>query len=116
MIHPFAGWEYRSWDLRRFGELGHSVISEFDIDVVFLSEEKDQASLQELQEQFRDQPRARFVSFLDLIEAAVLIQRSTVFVGNDSGPLHLAAALGRPFVGLFGPAPPELTGPNIARG
>jgi ADP-heptose:LPS heptosyltransferase len=37
---------------------------------------------------------------------AALIQRCRLFVGNDSAPLHLAAAVGTPFVGLFGPSDP----------
>lgn len=40
-----------------------------------------------------------------------LIQSAGVVVANDSGPMHIAAAVGRPLVGLFGPTPPELYGP-----
>lgn len=39
-------------------------------------------------------------------QTAALIQRSRLFVGNDSAPLHLAAAVGTPFVGIFGPSDP----------
>lgn len=45
-----------------------------------------------------------------------MIQRADLFIGNDSGPLHLAALLGVPVVGLFGPATPEHTAPYAARG
>lgn len=40
-----------------------------------------------------------------------LLQRASVFVGNDSGPLHLAAACGTPVVGLYGPKDPAVYGP-----
>jgi heptosyltransferase-2 len=112
VIHPFAGWEYRRWDPARFARLGRSIISDYDTEVVYLSDNRDQDGLFRLSEQFRDEPRARFVSFLSLMESAVLIHRSSLFIGNDSGPLHLAALFGVPLVGLFGPAPPELTAPR----
>ncbi len=43
--------------------------------------------------------------------AAALIQRATICVTNDSGPMHLAVALGRPVVAAFGPTNPVRTGP-----
>lgn len=48
-------------------------------------------------------------------ELAALLSRCSVFVSNDSGPMHLAAALGTPTVGLFGPETPLLYGPLGAR-
>ena len=46
-----------------------------------------------------------------LPELAALIRRATICVTNDSGPLHLAAALGRPVVSIFGPTDPRWSGP-----
>jgi ADP-heptose:LPS heptosyltransferase len=46
-----------------------------------------------------------------LMELAALLQMATVFVGIDSGAMHLAAAMDTPVVGLFGPTSPEFTGP-----
>jgi heptosyltransferase-1 len=42
-------------------------------------------------------------------------RRAQVFLGGDTGPLHLAAALQRPVVGIFGPTDPERNGPFSAR-
>ncbi len=44
---------------------------------------------------------------LTLPQAAACLMRSALFVGNDSGLMHLAAAAGTPTLGLFGPTPPE---------
>jgi heptosyltransferase I len=46
-----------------------------------------------------------------LCELAAIVRRASIFVGSDTGPLHLAAALGTPCVGLFGPMPAERNGP-----
>ena len=45
------------------------------------------------------------VGRLSLPEAAAVLARSALFVGNDSGLMHLAAAAGAPTLGLFGPTP-----------
>jgi ADP-heptose:LPS heptosyltransferase len=46
-----------------------------------------------------------------LRELAYLLQRSVLFVGCDTGPLHIAAAVGTPVVALFGPKDPAIYGP-----
>ncbi|MGE5583032.1 MAG: glycosyltransferase family 9 protein [Bacillota bacterium] len=47
------------------------------------------------------------VGMLKLAETAALLSRCRLFIGNDSGPLHLAAALNTPTIGLFGPTNPQ---------
>lgn len=54
----------------------------------------------------------RAVSEASLVELAALIQRCVLYVGNDSGPKHLAAALGVPTVGIYGPSMPVETFPR----
>lgn len=48
---------------------------------------------------------------LSIAELGILLQESDLFISNDSGPLHLAASLGTPCVGLFGPESPSFYGP-----
>ncbi|MEK6711515.1 MAG: glycosyltransferase family 9 protein, partial [Nitrospinota bacterium] len=43
---------------------------------------------------------------------AALLEKADVFLGNDSGPMHIAAAVGTPVVALFGPTAPARTGPR----
>jgi len=50
-----------------------------------------------------------------LSELAALIRRSTICVGNDSGPMHFAVALDRPVVSIFGPTDPVWAGPYRRR-
>jgi ADP-heptose:LPS heptosyltransferase len=47
---------------------------------------------------------------------AALLERSHLYVGNDSAPLHLAAAVGTPVLGIFGPTDPAIYGPYKAQG
>src|SRR2546428_12826970 len=48
--------------------------------------------------------------------AAGVVERCQLFIGNDSGPMHMAAALGVPTVAIFGPGTPRRTAPLAARG
>jgi len=52
------------------------------------------------------------VENLPLLQLAALLQRSTAYLGNDSGITHLAAALGIPTVAIFGPTDPAIWGPR----
>jgi ADP-heptose:LPS heptosyltransferase len=47
----------------------------------------------------------------DLRQLAALLRRASLLVTNDSGPMHLAAAVGTPVVALFGPTDPRCVGP-----
>lgn len=58
----------------------------------------------------------RTVSGAGLTELAGVIDRCSLYVGNDSGPIHIAAALGIPTVGIYGPTSPTLTSPRGATG
>ena len=46
-----------------------------------------------------------------LLELAALLKKASLMISNDSGPMHLAAALGTPVIGLFGPTDPRRVGP-----
>ncbi|RLC46126.1 MAG: hypothetical protein DRH57_06670, partial [Candidatus Cloacimonadota bacterium] len=48
---------------------------------------------------------------LSLIKTKELIEKSSLFIGNDSGPMHIAAFVGTPTIGLMGPNLPEISGP-----
>ena len=54
---------------------------------------------------------ARLAPATSLVELAALARRAQLVVSSDTGPLHLAAAVGTPCVGLFGPMPGERNGP-----
>lgn len=115
-IHPFAGWIHREWPLERFGDLAERIVQTTGLSVVFLWEIEKEGSLPQLRGRFAGERRVVFAPVLSLLETAVLISGASFFVGNDSGPLHLAAALGVRVVGLFGPSHPSLTAPACSQG
>lgn len=61
-------------------------------------------------------PAIRNVRGLTLIQLGAVIERCCLYVGNDSGPMHVAAALCVPTVGIYGPSSPARTAPRGAAG
>ncbi len=114
VIHPFAAWQFREWSPKNFASLAHMILREMDHDILFICSEEEEDSLEGLRKNFPEQPRVSFMASRSLTESAAIIQEASAFIGNDSGPLHLASGLGVPVVGLFGPADPAHTGPRTA--
>ena len=116
VIHPFSGWAYRSWRLPNFITLSSMLRSRRGIDTLFLFSRHEERLWISPGDGHGAWEGARVFMSDNLLESAVAIQGARLFIGNDSGPLHLAASLGVPRVGLFGPSSPALTGPLAGRG
>jgi heptosyltransferase-2 len=65
-------------------------------------------------DEWRRNPRVGVVRGATLVELAAVLERCALYVGNDSGPMHLAAALGVPTVGIYGSSSPAHTSPAPA--
>ncbi len=110
LLSPGAafGWTKR-WAAERFGRLADRLAEMgFDCAVVIGSEERDLATL------VMAAARRRLPALgaeLDPVELAAVLARARLLVSNDSGPMHLAAAVGTPVVAFFGPTDPGRTAP-----
>ena len=108
-VNPGAGRANKQWPVAHFRRLADRLASEPNVKVLVLwgPDEVHMAR------QIRDGSSARAILAppTDLHELAALLRRSSLMVANDTGPLHLAAALGTPSLGLFGPTRAERNGP-----
>ncbi len=111
VIHPFAGWKYRTWMADRWVALVHALTVDNGCAVTILGQNSESADLDTYRSRVSMLPGATIVEVHDLVEAAAVIAGATLFIGCDSGPLHLAALLGIRSIGLYGPADPLLTQP-----
>lgn len=93
-VHPGSGSEKKNWPVEKFAAL----IKGLDRPVLIIEGEADAKPVAELK------VPAQVVKGLSLIELAAVLEKCAVFVGNDSGITHLAAAVGIPVVAMFGPA------------
>ena len=96
VIHPFSGSVRKRWPLDRFQALAQRLEREMPVEWCAGPEE-------ELRSAHR---------FADLFELACWLASARVYIGNDSGPTHLAAAVGTPVVALFGPSNPAVWAPR----
>jgi len=113
-INPGAGRADKRWPVAHFRALADRLAQEPHVKILLLwgPDEVHMAR------QIRDglQARAILAPPTDLHELAALLRRSALMVANDTGPLHLAAALGTASVGLFGPTSAARNGPYGPRG
>lgn len=100
------------WRPERFGELAAGIRTALDLPVVLTGSEADRAVEQGALSALGDASGVRsLVGRTSLPELVALERRARLFVGCDTGPLHVAVAVGTPAIALFGPADPRRTGP-----
>ena len=103
-IHPGTALAIKRWPADRFQELADQLARRPGVKIILVRGAADPMM----------RPASAAVIYappLSHPELAGLLQRSDLVVGNDSGPLQLAAALGRSTVAIFGPSDSQITGP-----
>jgi len=109
IINPGGGWVTKLWPASRYGELGDWLWSECEIKSFVTYGPGEETLAHEVVSASRSGMCRSLPSTLKQFVA--LARRAVLFVGGDTGPLHLAAASGTPIVGLYGPTSPERNGP-----
>lgn len=104
-LGPGANWAPKIWPAPAFIALVNAVKSHFD-GVVILGGPWDRARSQLVAANL-PLPHVDLCGTTDLLQAAAVLQQVSLFVGNDSGLGHLAAAVGTPTMTVFGPGQPE---------
>jgi len=108
-IGPAANWRGKQWRAQCFAELAvrltatKSLLQEFRVAVLAAQDERAQAA--PLLAAIPHNRRIDLVGRVDLLTAAAVLRRCAMFIGNDTGLMHIAAASGTPTLGLFGPSP-----------
>ncbi|HEX6122069.1 MAG TPA: glycosyltransferase family 9 protein, partial [Ktedonobacterales bacterium] len=98
------GFEGRKrWAPERFAEVGNGLVERCNAQVLLIGGRDDRA-LAEQTAALMPRGATVLAGATPLKVTAALIEQSTLFIGNDSGPLHMAAAVNTPAVGIFGPS------------
>jgi lipopolysaccharide heptosyltransferase II len=108
--NPAARWETKFWTVKAWAELADLFIGRGAARVVFGGGPGDAAYIGEIAKAMRE-PAVSAAGRLSLSESVALLERADVYVGVDSGPMHIAAFIGTPVVALFGPTDPAKVGP-----
>jgi heptosyltransferase I len=113
--NPAARWETKFWTIPAWAEFADLVIERLDAAVVFGGSPEDSGHIHAIAERMSRNP-VLAAGRLNLSEAVALLDASDVYVGVDSGPMHIASLVGIPVVALFGPTDPAKVGPYGKRG
>lgn len=114
-IHPGARWVTKRWPVEKFAVVACRALRSLGFSAVILGGESDAVlggRLDELVRRFH--PAGRVLNLAgqtNLKQLAVVLKASAVLLTNDSGPMHLAAGLGTPVLGVFTCTDPARSGP-----
>ena len=110
---PAANWVGKQWPIERFTQTAQQFCQAYpNAKIVLIAAPHERQVVQSLVESL---PASQLINLIDrdydLGQTAACLQRCQLFLGNDSGLMHMSAAVGTPTIGLFGPSREENYGP-----
>ena len=111
-IHPGASKIERAWHAERFGILCQNLIKAYSVKILLLGTNEEKLLLKNISSFCSSENVITVIKF-NLFEITQLLKASQLFIGNDSGLLHLASLVDTPVIGIFGPGQAATTGPFI---
>ncbi len=109
VLNPGAGWSSKIWPAERYGELAEHLAARHRITSVAVWGTPDELPLAE-QIVAASAGKATLAPATSMTELAALCRRAALFVGSDTGPMHLAVAVETPTISLHGPSIGEWCG------
>ena len=110
VIHPAGNWLPKRWPKENFAELADTLIDKFGVALAFSGHRQEQDVLTGILSLMKNKP-INLCGKTTLKQLGALFKRADLVISADSGPLHIAVALQRPTVAIFGPTSVGITGP-----
>ena len=111
LLQPGARWENKRWPAKYFAELVCSLAEKFPEARFAILGNGDDKPLGEIISRAAPERCLNLCGETSLPEMIEWVRLGDLMVTNDTGPMHVAAALGKPLIALFGPTEPRRTGP-----
>jgi len=109
VLNPGAGWDSKRWPIERYADVARHLSSHGIASLVTWGGEQEREWAESIVAQSHG--AAMLAPPTSLLELAAILRRARLFVGSDTGPLHLAAAVGTRCVALFGASSAAACGP-----
>ncbi|MEE8484555.1 MAG: glycosyltransferase family 9 protein [Nitrospinota bacterium] len=109
MVHPGARVDIKRLPAQKMGEIVRWLTSELSAKIIYAGSDDDISAIADIVGH-SGRP-GLMATNLTLGQLSALIDSCDLYIGNDSGPMHMAAALGIPVVAFFGPSDPAVWGP-----
>ena len=101
-VFPGAGWKLREWMPERFAAIGDKLVEHFNANVLIFGGQKERELVQTVANLMNGHA-IPFAGNLEVRQLAACLEKCDLFLTNDTGPMHISAAVGTPTVSLFGP-------------
>jgi heptosyltransferase I len=111
IVAPGARWNSKRWPTAFFAETLDSIAKSSDIKTVIIGTKDETHLAEEIISKCKKAKPISLANKTNMIELVELLRNAELILTNDSGPMHIAAALGTMVIALFGPTDPVLTGP-----
>ena len=106
ILQPGARYWFKAWPPERFAELADRLTSQYGCQVLIGGTRQEGDLAQQIRQLAKSRPIV-MAGRTTVRQFASIAKRSALFVGNDSGAMHIASAVGTPVVALFGPSNPR---------
>jgi len=110
VLHPGSGGSAREWPASSFGSLAERLLKKDDVNIFVTGTDREKEKVNEVAS-LTGGKAVSLAGKLTVKELAALLEQAALFVANSTGPLHIAAALGTPVVGIY----PQHTAMSIRR-
>jgi lipopolysaccharide heptosyltransferase II len=110
VLCPGGNWDMKRWPKENFASLADMLIEKLGVKVVLSGAQKDMALVEGIRGMMKNRCSAS-CGRTTLKELGALLEKASLVVANDTGPMHLAVAMKSKTIALFGPTSPKLTGP-----
>jgi heptosyltransferase-3 len=104
-VQPFSLWQYKEWGKEKYIDLIRWLVAEYGVAVIVTGAAAERGRAEEIVRSCGE-GCYNFAGKTSIASYAALLQKCRVFIGVDSAGLHIAAAVGTPTVGIFGPSSP----------
>lgn len=110
VMAPGTNWRSKCWPAAYYADLAGALTKKYQQPVILIGGQQDQERAQVIQAN-KTACIVNLIGKTNLKQLAGVLQRSRLFIGGDTGPMHLAAAMGTRVVALFGPSDAHRNGP-----
>jgi len=109
IVNPGGGWKAKRWAPENYAEAVRRLTADLHHHILLTGSAEEAAMIEGIVEQAGSKRATYFSS--TLVQFIALARKASLFLGGDTGPMHMAAAVGAPIVAIYGPTNPARNGP-----
>jgi ADP-heptose:LPS heptosyltransferase len=109
VINPGAAWPNKRWPAARYGMVARELVARYGLPSIVIWGPGEEPLAQDV---VRESAGAAVISpKTSIVDLVAIVRRAALMISGDTGPTHIAAAMGAPVVGIYGPTRPSRNGP-----